>query len=72
MLFWKKLADRFHNGEEFRYAVTDVKRGGHSEPLLPKTTTSAYMEFHNVGLEEYSISITSENSVGQVKHELLL
>ena len=66
MVFWKKLADRFHNGEEFRYTVTDVKKGGHSEPLLPKTTTSAYMEFHNVGLEEYSISITSENSVGQV------
>ena len=71
VVFWKKLEDRFHNGEEFRYTVTNVKRGGHSYVLLPTTTTSAYMEFHDVGLEEYSISITSENIFGQVNYLML-
>ena len=68
---WRKLEDRFHNGKEFQYTLADVTRGDHSDPLLPTTTTSTYMEFHNVGLEEYSISITSENSVGQVKQSML-
>ena len=69
VLFWQKLDERFHNGEDFRYSVTDVRRGGHSVPLIPVRITEAFAEFHKVGLEEYTIFITSENTVGQVGKE---
>ena len=66
VVFWQKLDDKLHNGEDFRYTVTDVRQDGHSQPLMPVTTTSTFMEFQKVGLGQQSIFITSENSVGQV------
>ena len=66
VVFWQKLDEKLHNGEDFRYTVTDVRQEGHSEPLLPVTTTSTFMEFQKVGLGQQSIFITSENSMGQV------
>ena len=66
VVFWQKLDEKLHNGEEFRYTVTDVRQDGHSQPLLPVTKTSTFMEFQKVGLGQQSIFITSENSVGQV------
>jgi len=65
VVFWQKLDEKLHNGENFRYTVTDVRQEGHSEPLLPVTTTSTFMEFQKVGLGQQSIFITSENSMGQ-------
>ena len=66
VVFWKKLDEKLHNGEDFRYTVTDVRSDGHSQPLLPVTKSSTFMEFQKVGLGQQSIFITSENSVGQV------
>ena len=66
VVFWQKLDAKTHNGEDFRYTVTDVRTDGHSEPLLPVTKTSTYMEFQKVGLQQHTFFITSENSVGQV------
>ena len=66
MVFWQKLDENLHNGDNFRYTVTDVRQDGHSEPLLPVTATSTFMEFQKVGLGQQSIFITSENSIGQV------
>ena len=66
VVFWQKLDEKLHNGEDFRYTVTDVRQDGHSQPLLPVTKSSTFMEFQNVGLGQQSIFITSENSVGQV------
>ena len=66
VVFWQKLDEKLHNGNSFRYTVTDVRQEGHSQPLLPVTTTSTFMEFQKVGLGQQSIFITSENSMGQV------
>jgi len=65
VVFWQKLDEKLHNGEDFRYTVTDVRSDGHSQPLLPVTKSSTFMEFQKVGLGQQSIFITSENSVGQ-------
>ena len=72
VVFWQKLDAKTHNGEDFRYTVTDVRRDGHSEPLLPVTKTSTYMEFQKVGLQQHTFFITSENSVGQVNWKTTL
>ena len=66
VVFWQKLDAKTHNGEDFRYTVTDVRTDGHSEPLLPVTKTSTFVEFQKVGLQQHTFFITSENSVGQV------
>ena len=54
VVFWQKLDAKTHNGEDFRYTVTDVRTDGHSEPLLPVTKTSTYVEFQKVGLQQHT------------------
>ena len=66
VVFWQELDEKIHNGDNFRYTVTDVRQESQSEPLLTVITTSTYMEFQKVGLGQQSIFITSENSMGQV------
>merc|ERR1719507_1008128 len=65
VVFWQKLDEKLHNGDNFRYTVTDVRQDGHSQPLLPVTATSTFMQFQKVGLGQQRIFITSENSIGQ-------
>ena len=72
VVFWKKLDEKFHNGDNFRYTVTNTWVGNHPIPLEPHVTTSAYMEFRKVSLEQFSVSITSENSVGQVSYKTFI
>jgi hypothetical protein len=66
VVFWQKLEEDKHNGANFRYTATEVRQGELKVDLKPEQTSKAYMVFKGVGLEEYNISITSENDNGTV------
>jgi len=65
ILYWSKVAEKYHNGSSFEYIITDVLEGEKHLPLLPSNQMSAYAEFKRLKLDSYTFFVTSKNEMGQ-------
>ena len=64
IIYWQKLEEKYHNGPNFGYDITQVKEGEISQPILPSNHMSAYAEFKKLKLDNYTFFVTSKNDIG--------
>lgn len=66
-VYWSKIADKFQNGPDFNYVITEVFEAGKPVPKIPKLVTNAYAKFTQLRLSNYTFVVTSKNANGTAK-----
>jgi len=64
IMYWEQLEEKYHNGPNFEYVITEVLEGEHSLPRQPSNQMSAYAEFKRLKLDNYTFFVTSKNEKG--------
>jgi len=68
IIYWEKLEEKYHNGPNFEYVISQVLEGEHALPHQPSNQMSAYAEFKRLKLDNYTFFVTAKNENGSAQN----
>ena len=64
-VYWQKIDQRFHNGPNFHYEITNITSDGQSYPISPDEVTESFAKFSRLSYDQsFEFSVISVNDEG--------